>query len=326
VSSYIIDGWQGTFNRAATLAISCQQVTPPGSPSFQSAFQQALQIKATTGLASLAIGDYAILENLIEGYRVERLGFGGSNAQSVTIGFWVYATIAGTMTVTLRNGGTSRTIPVNVTISNATTWEYKTVTFAGDTSGTWLFTTGVGLRVTFCFGAGSNFFGTNNSWASANTFATSSTTNFFASTNNLACVTGLVVLPGADAPSSARSPFVMRPYEQELFICRRYYEVTEFVSNTGICAQAISASQAVGTIIPYVVAKRVLPTVSIGGGGFVALTAGAGSAGGSASVNTATQTGVRIDVTGAAGLVAGNAAFIWQTGTSPSTIKVDARL
>lgn len=223
-ASYITDMWQAKMVRTATLATAAQQIAPPGSPSFQSAFQNCLQIKATTGLGILLTGDYAYLEHLIEGYRVQRLNFGNSGAAPVTIGFWVYATISGTMTVALLNSAANRSIPVNVTINNATTWEYKTVTFLGDTTGTWLYTTGTGLRIRFCFASGATFQGTNNTWTASEVFATSSTTDFMATTNNVACITGVVVVPGLEAPSAARSPFILRPFDLEMSFCRRFFQ------------------------------------------------------------------------------------------------------
>lgn len=282
-ASEIIDMWQGKFVRAATLAISCQQVTPPGSPSFQSAFQKALQIKATTGLTPLANGDYGYLEHLIEGYRVSRLNFGSSGAAAVTIGFWVYATIAGTYTATLINSAANRSCPVNFTVSGPTTWEYKTVTFTGDTTGTWLFTTGTGLRVRFCFGAGSTFQGTNATWAASEVFATASTTNLFATTNNLACITGVVVIPGSEVPTSDRSPFIMRPFQEELFEAHRYgWVFAPGVASSGLMTgTAFNTSDAYGGL-PYRRKMRAVPTLStpdatkfaaLGNGGAPPLTA-----------------------------------------------------
>lgn len=168
---------------------------------------------------------------MIEGYRAARLAFGGSGAQSVSVGFWVYATVAGTMTVALLNSASNRAILHDIVINSATTWEYKTVTFGGDASGTWLATTGTGLRVRFCFGAGSNFHGLPDAWTAAEIFATSSTTNFFASNNNVACITGLAVLPGIELPDASRSPLIARPFPPELELCKRHYWCT-FVYGT----------------------------------------------------------------------------------------------
>ena len=326
--SYIVDNWQGAFARAATLAISCQQVTPPGSPSFQSAYQNALQMKATTGLTPLASGDYAYFEHLIEGYRTVRLNFGSSGAQPVSVGFWVYATIAGTMTVALVNSAANRSIPVNVTINNAATWEYKTVTFAGDTAGTWLFTTGIGLRVRFCFGAGSTYQGTNNTWTGSQVFATSSTTNFFASTNNLVCITGVVVLPGVELPSSDRAPFIMRPFDQELRTCRRYYQIFggdeayEFFA-VGTAASS-TVSYVMGALSP---AMRALPAVSVSNvSHFQVLNPGGGGTVTSVTVSHNSPNIYGLNAVVASGLLAGVTVILQANNTLSARLKFDARL
>jgi hypothetical protein len=206
--------------RAATLAVAGQQITAPTPPA---GLQFGLQLKATTGLASLAAGDCAYLSQPVEGYRAARLALGGASACSISVGFWVYATIAGTMAVALTNGAANRSIVKDIVINNAATWEYKTVTFGGDTAGAWLATNGVGLDVRFCFGAGSNWQTSAGAWTGAEKFATSATTNFMASTNNVGVIAGVVVLPGVELPSSDRSALLLRPFPDALRDCQRYW-------------------------------------------------------------------------------------------------------
>lgn len=208
---------------ANTAVFTSQQIAPPGSPSFGVAFQNCIQLKSTTALTSPATGDLATFFLNIEGYRWARLGFGNANAQPVTIGFWVYATVTGTASISIRNSASNRSYPVNFTVNNAVTWEYKTITIPGDTTGTWLTTTGSGSVINISFASGATFQGVNATWQAGNLPATLNNTNFFASNNNVVCITGVVVVPGTEAPSSARSPFIMRPYDQELRSCQRYF-------------------------------------------------------------------------------------------------------
>jgi hypothetical protein len=264
----------------------------------------------------------------MEGYRVSRLGFGNANAQSVTVGFWIYATIAGTVTASLQNSARSRSIPVNFTISNATTWEYKTITFTGDTTGTWLMTTGIGLRLALCFGAGSNYQGTNNTWAATNVFATASTTNFFASNNNLVCVTGVGIWPGTEAPTSARSPFIMRPYPQELWESQRYFQSL----TSGAAFSPIASGMCFSTtaVLPRYVARPPFvasPTLSISAASdFEVLSAAAsGIACSSLALNSATTVGVDLIGGVASGLVAGNATEL-RTANSSAKFFLKAQL
>ena len=239
-----VDLFSGIYIHGANTAVfTSQQVAPPGSPSFGACFPNCIQLKSTTALSSPAAGDLAFAYTAIEGYRASRVGFGNANAQSVTIGFWVYATIAGTGTLSLRNSAQNRSYVANFTVSNATMWQYITVTIPGDTSGTWLMTTGAGIIATFAFAAGSTYQGTNATWQAGNFVGTSSTTNFFASNNNVVCLTGVIIIPGTEAPSSARSPFIMRPYDQELILCQRYFRKS-FPQATA-CAQSAGATGAI---------------------------------------------------------------------------------
>jgi hypothetical protein len=320
-AKYIVDGITALYTHgAATAVFTGTQVTPPGSPSFGACFQQAVQLKSTTALSSPAIADYAIIEVPIEGYRASRLGFGNANAQSVTVGFWVYATIAGTMTVGLSNNARNRGIPLNVTISNATTWEYKTATFTGDTTGTWLLTTGIGLRVILGFAAGSSYQGTNNTWGTTPAFGTSSTTNFFSTNNNLVCVTGFGIWPGTDAPSSTRSPFVMRPYDQELLLSQRYLQnltsgaTSSPVSTGGMCFGTTSALLT-RAVVPNLMSSPTL-SVSAASDFEVINSAGSGVALTSLSINSARFNNVDMVAGTASGLVAGNATELRTVNTS----------
>lgn len=220
-NTYIVDQWVASFT-SASLVMASQQVAPPGSPPFVG-LQNCLQLKATTG-AALGTGDTAYLAAFIEGRRVARLGFGAAGASAVTVGFWVYATIAGTMTINYRNDIASRSYLTNVTINNANTWQWVTVTIPGDVTGAWQTTSALAHIVLFCFGAGATLQGTNNAWQAANVVGTSLTTNFFATTNNLVAITGAVLLPGAHQISQEQAPLLMRPFDTELRLSERYYE------------------------------------------------------------------------------------------------------
>ena len=214
--TYVKDMWSAYFSRAATLAVNAITAVGPNG-----GYQSSVDLTAATGLTTLGANDVIILRTPIEGYRSSRLGFGVASPQSVSIGAWVLATISGTVTVSLQNGAQNRTYPINVAIASG--WNWITATFPGDSAGTWLYTNGVGLRVCFCFGAGSSQQGTANSWNANGLFGTSATTNFMATTGNQVAVTGLIVLPGIELPASARSALIARPFTNELLLCQRYW-------------------------------------------------------------------------------------------------------
>jgi hypothetical protein len=261
--SYIVDQWAAKFARVATLACSAQQVASPTPPD---GFTSALQLKATTGLATLAAADYAYLSTPIEGHRAARCALGGVNAQPISIGFWVYTTIAGTMSVSLVNAAGNRGYVTNVTINSAATWEYKTVTIPGDTTGTWDKTIGVGVRIIFGFGCGSANQGSPvNSWLSAMPLGTSSTTNFMASTNNICCITGVLILPGIEFPSSSRSALIMPERFADQFAAQRYYH--QWASINCLCSYSDATPTAYFVPLILVPRMRVLPNGVINVGG-----------------------------------------------------------
>ena len=220
-ATFLVDNWMGYYNSATAVMGAAQY-----SPSGLAGFPNCLFLRSSTGAPFSGATEAAILYSAIEGYRVARLGWGAAGAQPVTIGFWVQGTVAGTMAVAVNNGGNNRSYVVDVAINGGSVWQYKTVTIPGDVTGTWGATNGVGLSLKFCFASGLNQQVAAGAWISGYYFATPATTNFFAATNNQVVITGVVVLPGIEAPSAARSPLIMRPFDQELVMCQRYWEKT----------------------------------------------------------------------------------------------------
>jgi hypothetical protein len=127
----------------------------------------------------------------------------------------------------IKNATSNRSCPFTFTQNVADTWEYKTVTLAGDSAGTWVGNSnGVGLYLAFAMAVGSSMAGTSGTWAASNLDGATGSTNGAAATSDSFQITGVVVLPGIELPSSARSALIMRPYDQETLLCLRYYEKT----------------------------------------------------------------------------------------------------
>lgn len=225
---YATDQWVAGYNHAAnTAVVKFQQVAPPGSPAIAKAFPKCLQVTATTALSSIGSSDYGILAQYIEGNRASALGFGSAAAQPVTIGFWVYATIPGNMTVSLINNAGDRSWATLVAVNAGNTWEYKTILIpAGDVTGTWLKDTGIGVDVRFALAAGSSFLsGSANTWQGGNTFGLVGQTNFLASNNNTVCITGVGLWAGTYLTTAANSSLTKRGLEEELVRVRRYWQL-----------------------------------------------------------------------------------------------------
>ena len=147
--SYTLDRWSGQTSQTGKYSVqrNAGSVTPPAG---------FLNYLGVTSLSAYSVTstDYFNIAQNIEGFNVADLGWGTANAQTITISFWVRSSLTGTFGGALNNSGASRSYPFAYTINAANTWEQKTATIAGDTSGTWLTDNGVGITVTFGLGAG----------------------------------------------------------------------------------------------------------------------------------------------------------------------------
>ena len=181
-------------------------------------FVSSLKFTTTTADASLGATQYTSILQNIEGLNVADLGWGTANAKTVTLSFWVRSSLTGTFGGSVRNSALDRSYPFNYTISVADTWEYKTVTIPGDTSGTWLTTTGVGIGIIFGLGVGSTFSGTAGAWAGANYLTATGATSVVGTSGATFYLTGVQLEAGSTA-----TPFEHRQYGQELALCQRYY-------------------------------------------------------------------------------------------------------
>jgi len=152
----------------------------------------------------------------VEGLNVSDFGWGTASAVTVTLSFWVRSSLTGTFCVAITNN--SRSYPATYTISAANTWEQKTITIAGDTSGTWVTTNERAFRVVFDYGTGSNRLGTANIWQSGEYISVSGATQVCATSGATFYITGVQLEKGSTATS-----FDYRPYSTELQLAQRYY-------------------------------------------------------------------------------------------------------
>ena len=183
-------------------------------------FYNSLLCTVTTAASSLAADDLTALFQRIEGVNVADLGWGTANAQPVTLSFQVRSSVTGTYGVGVQNDAGNRSYPSTYTINAANTWETKTITIPGDTSGTWnLGTTSTALYLFFSLGAGSNYTGgTTNAWNAADRRGASGQINWCATLSNTFYITGVQLEKGSTATS-----FDYRPYGTEFMLCQRYY-------------------------------------------------------------------------------------------------------
>ncbi|MET0710192.1 MAG: hypothetical protein ABWY82_25620, partial [Tardiphaga sp.] len=244
ITKNIVDSW--TINTNGSQVLSCSQ---DGATAAPSGFVSSLRGVVTTANAAPAAGNYCAFVHHIETGRVSRLAWGKASASPITMAFWVRAVRTGTYSGVVTNEDFSRCYPFNFTISLSNTWEYKTITVPGDTGGAWFRINYAGIRISFCLMAGATYTAPANAWVGGTFFGANGTTNAVAATSDAFSITGLVVLPGNVAPQEARSPFIMRPYDQELVTCQRYFQFVSSGSN-GIAVNATTAALRCTFLIP----------------------------------------------------------------------------
>jgi hypothetical protein len=212
-SAYALDRMNIYSSQASKFTIqqNAGSVTPP------TGFTNYLGITSSSAY-TVGSAELFVVGQPIEGYNTADLAWGTANAKTITLFFWVRSSLTGTFGGSLRNNAADRSYPFSYTISSANTWEQKSITITGDTSGTWLTTNGVGIYVYFGLGVGSTLSSTAGAWAAGNYLSSTGATSVVGTNGATWYVTGVQLEIGSTA-----TPFERRLYNQELANCQRYY-------------------------------------------------------------------------------------------------------
>ena len=318
-NSFSVDRWYywGSQVSKGSVQQNAGTVTPP------SGFQYYMGFTSSSAYSVLS-GDFFGLYQKVEGVNVGDLNWGTSNAQTVTLSFWVRSSLTGIFGGSIQNSAQNRSYPFTFSISSANTWEQKTVTIPGDTTGTWLSNNGVGLWLTFGLGVGSTYSGTAGSWAGTTYVSATGATSVVGTNGATFYITGVQLEKGSTATS-----FDYRPYGTELALCQRYLQyVIDARQNiaSAILASSYTASQSLG-VHRFIVPMRAAPSMAFSSASHFALVGN----------NTATTVltvslinsgleSARIDFTGT-GMLQGGAAMVQaNTGTTAPFISLSAEL
>jgi hypothetical protein len=211
----------------------------------------------TTSLSAYSVpsAEAYIFRQHIEGYNISDFAWGTASAKTVTLSFWVRSSLTGTFGGAIKNSDNSRSYPISYSIAAANTWEYKTITINGDTSGSWATTNSIGISVAFSLGAGSGVSGTANTWTAGSYWSATGATSVVGTSGATFYITGVQLEPGSTA-----TPFERRSFGQELALAQRYYQVFGDLNLT-ISGRSTNAATTVMPIV-FRTTMRTAPTVA----------------------------------------------------------------
>jgi hypothetical protein len=258
---YTVDRWTAFLAQASKLTWqqNAGAVTPP------TGFANYLGATSSSAYSVLST-DYFVFEQPIEGLNVADLAWGTASASTITLSFQARSSLTGTFGGSLQNSAQSRSYPFTYSIPTANTWTSISVTIAGDTTGTWLTTNGVGIRVNLSLGAGSSVSGTSGAWAGSNYWSATGAVSVVGTSGATFYVTGVQLEVGTVA-----TPFERQIYNAQLAQCQRYYGKT-FLSgtapaqNAGVTASLFACSYTVNQPVAvnwkYPATMRAAPTIT----------------------------------------------------------------
>jgi hypothetical protein len=249
---YIIDRYVvGSFN-GNTITYTQDTDVPTGY-----GFTNSMKATNTTGTAA---STFETICQRMEGLITSQLDFGSASAKQITLSFWVKSSVTGTYNVGFRNSANDRGYVADYTISSANTWEKKTITITGDTTGTWLTTNGIGIRTWFILGASAGNSTSPDTWsASANMGSTNLSNTWTTTASATFYITGVQLEVGTEA-----TPFEHKPYDMELARCQRYYGKGDSANNKH--GGLYDGSLYLGEIF-FPTTMRATPTITVSGSG-----------------------------------------------------------
>jgi len=245
---YTIDRWLTGSSQSSKFTVDQETDAPTG-------FSYSVKLTSSAATTPGASDQYWFAQN-IEGFNTAYLEYGNSNAKTVTVSFHVKSSLTGTFSGSLMNSAYNYSHPFTYSISSANTWEKKSVVITGATAGTWIgATNGVGIRMYFSLGNGSNFLGTAGSWSASQNNGATGETQFVATSGATLFITGVQLEAGTTA-----SDFEFLPHDVNQHRCERYYQTSQaFIGNGSSVAGSCVGETTVSTKM------RASPSLSLSG-------------------------------------------------------------
>ena len=249
-AQYPVDRW-AVYNGTGTVTFVQSTDAPAG-------FNASI-LATVTATGSYSTAGYTQVTHKIEGFNCQDLAYGTASAKPIILSFWVKSSVVGTQNVSFKNGGNNRVYVATYTVDVANTWEKKIISVVGDTTGTWLVDSGMGLDVTFNLGMGTQYDATAGSWqALAARYSTSDAIDFAANSGATWRVTGVQL-----EANTMATPFEQRPIGVELELCQRYYH--RMVDPVGAGVSQGSSGGSARVTVPFYTKMRAAPTSTMSG-------------------------------------------------------------
>jgi hypothetical protein len=258
-NQYPVDMWQWAVTTTGAGIALASQSQASDVPTPTPGFTTYLRASVATPQPVLGANDIFYLQNNIEGSRIIRLAFGTANAMPITIGFWSCHDLPGLYSVGVRNGTGDRSYVTTYTHNASAVPQYNVITIPGDKAGAWVTSSARGMLIGFAIAAGaSGMTASTNIWMATGAIAAQGQVNAMGGSYN-SRIGGLIVLPGNEVPTAARSALIMRPANTELDLCERYLQAPQAggYSLTAYCAAANIARMG----IQFRHLMRVVPTL-----------------------------------------------------------------
>jgi hypothetical protein len=314
--TWSVDRWRTNASAASKFTLQRDS-----SANTVAGFTSSLKLTSSSAYTS-GSSDYFYLGQAIEGQNIADLAWGTANAKTVTLSFWVRASVTGTYGGIILNSDGTANYPYSFTVVAANTWEQKIITIPGPTFGTWATDNSTGIEVRFDLGNGSTYTtGTAGVWSASFGYP-SGTVKLVATNASTLYITGLQFEAGSTA-----TPFEFRHFTTELQLCQRYYEQYSNGNTTSSIYEGLGGQFPNTTLarsaVPFKVTKRAVPTMTVPTT-YVTINSIAGDkTPSSAGSNFATTEGASLgfDITGVTG---GYACSIGISSSNP--VKISAEL
>jgi hypothetical protein len=173
---------------------------------------------AVTSHTSTVSGDVYKVAQRIEGQNIIPLALGTASAKAFTLSFLVRSNVTGTHSGSFMNSAQNRSYPFTYTVDASATWESKTITVPGDTSGTWLNTNGIGMELNFDVGSDAAKRAAAGSWHGSRAEGATGAVQVTETSGGYVEWAKVQLEVG-----SVATPFEHRGYGDELARCQRYY-------------------------------------------------------------------------------------------------------